>query len=76
MRRKRSRVSPNELMLKREHGDLHTVIPRLVNKLGQTGAAEKLSVPQSFISRWLNKHGYEQRWIHVESKHGDLTADR
>lgn len=60
---RRKRTSPNELMLRDQFGNLHAVIPNLVNRFGQRGAADKLSVPQSFISRWLNRNGYEQRWI-------------
>lgn len=40
-------------------GDLHKVIPPLVNQIGQAGAAEELGVSQFTISRWLRDNGYE-----------------
>lgn len=51
--------------LEREHGDLHCVIPKLVNELGQSGAAHELGVSQATISQWLRLNGYVKRekWV-------------
>lgn len=39
-------------------GDLHEVIPPLVNSFGQAEAARQLGLSQFTISRWLEKNGY------------------
>lgn len=39
-------------------GDLHGVIPVLVNQHGQAEAARRLGVSQGTISRWLRVNGY------------------
>lgn len=43
-----------------EHGDLHKIIPPMVNKLGQQQCAANLGVSQGTISLWLHKHGYNR----------------
>jgi hypothetical protein len=54
-----------ERLLEDQHGDLHEVIPALVEQHGQHKAAYLLGVHQSWISTWLRKNGYiqEVRWI-------------
>lgn len=46
--------------LEEKHGDLHKVIPALVNAHGQGGAACILGTTQATISRWLHENGYEK----------------
>lgn len=46
--------------IEQEHGDLHNLIPPLVNKLGQAPAAEKLGVAASTINLWLKENGYQK----------------
>lgn len=62
-----SRKSTTEVLLEQKHGNLHEVIPEMVSKHGQLGTAEKLNVPQGWISRWLAKNGYEKRTVWVQS---------
>lgn len=50
--------------LEAQHGDLHQVIPPLVNKNGQAEAARELGVSQFTISRWLKDNGYERRTVY------------
>ena len=40
------------------HGDLHGLIPTMVNKYGQVYTAQSLGVSQYFISDWLRRNGY------------------
>lgn len=44
--------------LEKQHGDLHKVIPPLVNELGQGETARKLSISQATISNWLKQNRY------------------
>lgn len=48
----------------RLEGDLHRVIPKLVNQGGQALAAQVLKVSQATISTWLKQNGYRkiERW--------------
>lgn len=50
--------------LEEKHGDLHKVIPPLVNERGQLGAALVLGTTQNTISRWLKDNGYvkQETW--------------
>lgn len=54
--------------LEKERGDLHNVIPALVNQQGQAGAAAALDTTQATISRWLRKHGYQkqEQWVRIQ----------
>jgi hypothetical protein len=54
-----------EKELTEKHGDLHKVIPVLVNQHGQHGASQQLGVTQSFISYWLRKNDYMlvRKWV-------------
>jgi predicted transcriptional regulator len=46
--------------LERKYGDLHKIIPRLVNQRGQQeDAARALKVSQATISDWLKDNGYQ-----------------
>lgn len=44
--------------LERRHGDLHSVIPELVNRLGQHRTAQQLGVSSFTINHWLKANGY------------------
>lgn len=60
-------AKPNKLLdIERERGDLHQVIPALVNQNNglQTVAARILGVSAVTISLWLKKNGYRPvtRW--------------
>jgi hypothetical protein len=50
--------------VERLEGDLHEVIPKLVNQGGQAFAAIVLKVSQATISTWLKSNGYRkiERW--------------
>jgi len=54
------------LEIERSQGDLHQVIPPLINDNNglQSAAARSLGVTQSTISNWLRKNGYRPivRW--------------
>lgn len=54
------------LEIERERGDLHMVIPALLNECNglQRVAAARLGVSPATISYWLKKHGYTAvvRW--------------
>lgn len=56
--------------LEAEHGDLHKVIPPLVNKNGQGEAARELGVSQFTISKWLKDNGYERRTVYQLTPEG------
>lgn len=58
--------------LEQRHGDLHNVIPALVNKKGQNGAALELGVSGATISNWLKDNGYRQV-IRYEIANYDIT---
>ncbi len=51
--------------LEQELGDLHQIIPALVNEKGQAGAAQQLGVTQATISYWLSANGYikREKWV-------------
>lgn len=51
-------------MLEKERGDLHAVIPPLVDRCGQIGAAQALGVSSATISRWLKDNGYKGRMVY------------
>ena len=56
--------------LQQKYGDLHRVIPRLVNEGGQLKAAKVLGLSPATINKWLKDNGYQKRiqYIHVESE--------
>jgi len=54
-----AKVSKIERILEAEHGNLHNVIPALVNKHGQEETARLLNVRQGWVSRWLKLNGYQ-----------------
>jgi hypothetical protein len=45
---------------------LDRIIPELVNRYGQLGAALELGVTQTTISRWLKDHHYVQLITYVK----------
>jgi len=51
--------------LEQELGDLHQIIPALVNEKGQGGAADQLGISQATISQWLSANGYikREKWV-------------
>ena len=51
--------------LEAEQGDLHKIIPKLVNDGGQAYAAHQLNTTQATISRWLKTNGYSVKtfWV-------------
>ncbi len=55
-------------LLEKEHGDLHQVIPDLVNDYGQIKTGLLLGVSSATISRWLRQHGYRlvMKWERIE----------
>lgn len=56
-----------ERLLVMQHGNLHEVIPRLVQELGQVGASEKLGVTQNWVSRWLKANGYAMQIVYIRT---------
>lgn len=49
-------------------GDLHKVIPPLVNQHGQAEAGRQLGLSQNTISRWLKENGYRPIITYVREK--------
>lgn len=58
------------LELEQKYGDLHKVIPEMVNKHGQNTTGERLGVSASTINLWLKHNGYRLRkqYVREESK--------
>ncbi|MBN8594016.1 MAG: hypothetical protein J0M33_19835 [Anaerolineae bacterium] len=52
-------------VLEKEKGDLHKVIPPLVNAGGQKLAATELNVSQATISEWLTRNRYVRKVQYV-----------
>lgn len=50
--------------VEQQRGDLHKVIPPLVNSHGQRGAADALNITQATVSRWLKDNGYSARTVY------------
>jgi len=61
-----AKVAYKEKELERLHGDLHDLIPEMVNKHGQSFTAVSLGVSQHFISTWLKKNGYVAGVVYVK----------
>ena len=53
--------------LERQHGNLHAVIPRMVNKYGQAETARRLGVSQFTVSRWLSSNGYVLKRLYIRA---------
>lgn len=52
--------------LEKERGDLHYVIPQLLNeKQSQKDVADELEISPSTLSVWLSEHGYVVRRVWV-----------
>lgn len=47
--------------LEEKHGNLHKVIPPLVNECGQIEAGRQLGVAASTLSKWLKRNGYKSK---------------
>ncbi|HUN08366.1 MAG TPA: helix-turn-helix domain-containing protein [Aggregatilineales bacterium] len=47
--------------LETSYGDLHQVIPELVNQYGQHEAARKLGISSATVNRWLKTNGYKPK---------------
>lgn len=54
--------------LESQYGDLHKVIPKLVNQGGQQFAAFQLGVSISTVSTWLKDNGYIQKVEYVRKE--------
>ncbi len=56
--------------LEQTYGDLHTIIPKLANELGQVKAANRLGISSASINRWLKKNGYvlQMQYVRRESE--------
>lgn len=56
--------------IENKYGDLHRVIPDLVNKQGQAETARELDVTQATISIWLKENGYKRivQWVRETAK--------
>lgn len=50
--------------LEDQYGNLHKVIPPLVNEVGQAETARRLGVSQATISVWLKANGYESKTVY------------
>lgn len=62
-------AKPNRLKALVEQGiDLEKEIPRLVNEMGQDGAARQLGVSQFTISTWLKANGYQMRIVYEKGQ--------
>lgn len=46
------------LEIQRKYGDLHDVIPKLVNEVGQVGAGRLLGISPATVNGWLKVNGY------------------
>lgn len=55
--------------IERERGDLHQIIPHLVNEQGQHATARQLGVSVSTINNWLMRNGYilKRQYIREET---------
>jgi hypothetical protein len=51
--------------LEKEYGDLHKVIPPLVNNSNQAEAARSLKTSAATISNWLRDNGYIEKRTYV-----------
>jgi hypothetical protein len=56
-----------ERLLASQHGNLHEVIPPMVQELGQVGASQKLGVTQNWVSRWLKDNGYKPKIVYTRT---------
>jgi hypothetical protein len=54
--------------IEHKHGDLHLVIPALVNKHSQIEAGRQLGISSAAISRWLKVNGYCRKIIYVRDE--------
>lgn len=50
--------------LEQQFGDLHKIIPPLVNEVGQAETARRLGVSQATISVWLKANHYESKTVY------------
>lgn len=61
-----SKGTPLEQLLTERHGDLHQVIPELLNQKGANTAtvSKALGVSRAWLSDWLKANGYRRstRW--------------
>lgn len=51
-----------------QHGNLHDVIPKVVNRVGQIKGAEILGVSPFTLNRWLKNNGYELKRMYVRKE--------
>lgn len=50
------------------HGDLHRIVPDLVNAYGQWEAGRRLGVSGTTVCRWLHQNGYRRRTLYVRDE--------
>jgi hypothetical protein len=52
------------------HGNLHSVIPKLVNETSLDSAARQLGISSATVCRWLQNNGYERvtQYVRKEKK--------
>ena len=63
--------------VEQQRGNLHKVIPELVNELGsQKAAADALGVSQATISIWLRENNYQPKTTYVKAPKGDKGHDK
>ena len=58
MEGKKPKAKYKAVQLEKQYGDLHLLIPPMVNMHGQAFVAQSLGVSQYFISNWLKQNGY------------------
>lgn len=51
-----------------EKGDLHEIIPRLVNQKGQRQAGIELGLSAATINSWLKRNGYIKKIQYIRSQ--------
>jgi transposase-like protein len=54
-------------------GELHHVIPPLVNKYGQWEAGRRLGISGTTINRWLKDNGYRRRVTYIQEEKGEAS---
>jgi len=54
--------------LQESKGDLHQVIPPLVNKYGQSKSAQMLGICSATINRWLKENGYRKKIVYFKKE--------
>ncbi len=61
--------------LQRTRGNLHEIIPALVNRHGQRQAADQLGIAPSTVSKWLKDNHYIRVTRYVREGREDTVHD-